>query len=95
MATVECSSHGTQPCALVCQHVLQGLIDKQRVGFFWTAEDPTNSWPDAWCRACEDRARATGGEWEGEALANLEPKTICAACYEAAKSFHMGGDPWS
>lgn len=51
--------------------------------------------PDAWCTECEDRVRLTDGEWIAEAEANLEPKILCGACYDIAKIFHMGGDPWS
>ena len=94
MKTVQCSIHGTQQLTLVCQHVAQGLFDRERVGFFW-AEDPGNPRPDAWCAECNERVRATGGEWEGEALEQLEPKVLCGACYDMAKVFYFGGDPWS
>jgi hypothetical protein len=66
-----------------------------RVGFFWTTADPENPRPDAWCSACNDQVQVTGGEWVGEALKHLEPKVLCGACYDVAKIFHMGGDPWS
>ena len=92
---IECATHGKQPETFVCQHIVQGLVEKRRVGFFWSAGDPTNPHPDAWCSACEQRVRATEGEWVGEALANLEPKILCGACYDNAKIFHMGGHPWS
>lgn len=79
----------------MCQHIADGLTHRNRVGFFWTTADPGKSRPDAWCRDCEERVRSTGSEWVGEALKNLEPKVLCGACYDAAKQFHMGGDPWS
>jgi hypothetical protein len=41
------------------------------------------------------RARATGGEWIDGALEHLQPKVLCGACYDVAKNFHMGGDPFS
>jgi hypothetical protein len=91
---VVCATHGESGEAFVCQHVVQGLIRHERVGFFW-ADDPDNPCPDAWCAACEERVRATGGEWEGEALQELQPQLMCAHCYGAAKAFHMGGTPWS
>jgi hypothetical protein len=34
--------HGVQQLTLVCQHILDGLNAKKRVGFFWTFEDPQN-----------------------------------------------------
>jgi len=38
---------------------------------------------------------AHGGEWVGEALSNLKPKVLCGSCYDLAKHFHSGGDPWA
>jgi hypothetical protein len=94
--TIECEKHGaTAPRAYVCQHVAEGLLKRQRVGFFWTVEDPDNPYPDAWCAECENRVRETGGEWIGEALEHLKPEVMCGHCYEVAKVYHMGGDPWS
>lgn len=93
--TVRCAIHGLQQETFVCQHIAQGLVTKTRVGFFWSTNDPNNQRPDAWCRACEERVQATGGEWVGEAEAHLEPKVLCGACYDLAKKFHMGEDPSS
>lgn len=95
MKTVECSTHGTQQETFVCQHVVQGLRDRRRVGFFWTQCDPENLRPDAWCLECEERVRLTDGDWVGEAGEHLKAKILCGECYDAAKIFHMGGDPWS
>jgi hypothetical protein len=79
---------------MVCQHIFEGLLRRQRVGFFW-AKDPENPRPDAWCLACNERVRETRGEWVGLAREHLKPKLLCGACYDLAKAFHMGGDPWS
>jgi hypothetical protein len=79
---------------LVCQHFVEGLINQERVGFFWTPYDPDNARPDAWCSACDVRVRATGGEWVDGALEHLQPKVLCGACYDVAKKFHLGGDPF-
>lgn len=95
METCQCATHGTQPQTLICQHIADGLFRRKRVGFFWSVEDPANPGPDAWCSACNERVRTTGGEWVGEALEHLEPKVLCGACYDLAKQFHMGGNPWS
>jgi hypothetical protein len=92
---VNCKTHGTQPQTFVCQHIVAGLIAKERVGFWWTQHDPDNPRPDAWCRECEGRVSKTGGEWEGEALEQLRPQILCGACYDSAKKFHLGGNPWS
>jgi hypothetical protein len=92
--TVRCQAHGVQPETFVCQHILDGLSAKKRVGFFWTTFDPENPRPDAWCSDCETRVRATDGEWIGEAEAHLKPKILCGECYDLAKRFHMGENPW-
>jgi hypothetical protein len=80
---------------MVCQHIVEGMIAKQRVGFFWTQSQSDNPRPDAYCRDCEIRVRRTGGEWVGEALEMLQPKVLCGICYDLAKIFHSGGNPWS
>ena len=95
MTSVTCATHGIQPQTMVCQHIAEGLFKRQRVGFFWTMDDPENARPDAWCVACEQRVRLTDGEWTGQALEHLQPKVLCGACYDLAKLFHLGGDPWS
>lgn len=94
LSSISCETHGPQPETFVCQHIAAGLIQRQRVGFFWTQHDPTNPHPDAWCSECEERVKLTGGEWVDEAGEQLKPKIMCGECYEIAKVFHMGGDPW-
>jgi hypothetical protein len=93
--TICCATHGEQQETMVCQHVFAGLVSKTRVGFFWSTFDPGNPRPDAWCGECEKRVRATSGDWVGEAEANLNPQVLCGACYDLAKRFHMGDEPWS
>jgi hypothetical protein len=95
MATVKCEKHGLQQQTFVCQHIAQGLIDKVPVGFFWTMHDAENLRPDAWCQACSERVKQTGGEWMGEALEHLEAKILCGACYDFARKFHMKETSWS
>ena len=92
---VNCCTHGLQQETFVCQHIVQGLHNRQRVGFFWSTYSPENPRPDAWCAECEQRVAATGGEWIGEAEANLGAKILCGVCYDMAKILHSGGDPWS
>lgn len=36
---VHCEEHGPQPEAFVCQHIVKGLVQRNPVGFFWSAED--------------------------------------------------------
>ena len=95
MANVRCDVHGSQQETFVCQHIAEGLQSRKRVGFCWTSYDPDNARPDAWCLACDERVSATGGEWIDQAQEHLQAKILCGACYDVAKQFHMGGDPWS
>ena len=94
MDTVACKIHGNQQRTFVCQHIVEGLSQGRPVGFFWSIEDRGNPRSDAWCRACNERLRLTGGEWVGEALANLKAKLLCGACYDSAKAFHMAKDQY-
>lgn len=84
---------GTNPKTLVCQHIAQGLTGRQRVGFFWTLDDPNNPRPDAWCLECENRCRREDGEWIGPALEHLKPKVLCGECYDFARAFNLGENP--
>jgi hypothetical protein len=95
VATVQCKTHGLQPQAMVCQHIVTGRLARERVGFFWTNQDPGNPRPDAWCADCQRRVNKTSGEWIGEALQHLEPRILCGECYDLVKRFHLGEDPWS
>jgi hypothetical protein len=92
---VQCSVHGEQVRTYVCQHIAGGLVSRKRVGWCWANDDPDNPRPDAYCAECNARVVAHGGDWVGEALEHLKPKVLCGACYDVAKQFHMGGDPWA
>lgn len=85
--TVECDQHGTQEATFVCGHVVQNLRDRQPAGFFWSAQSE-NPRPDAWCKECNERVRAAGGDWnaELERLANVS--LICGACYDEVKALN-------
>ncbi len=93
--TITCETHGLQDETWVCQHIVAGLENRKRVGFFWTTEPPENPRPDAYCHACNERVKLTNGEWIGAALEHLEPKCLCGGCYDLAKKFHSGENPWS
>jgi hypothetical protein len=80
---------------MVCQHIIAGLTERRRVGFYWSIENPAALRPDAWCSECERAVRSTSGEWTGDTLARAQPKILCGSCYDLSKIFHMGGDPWS
>lgn len=95
MERIQCNVHGTQDETYVCQHIADGLAARKRVGFFWTTEQLDNPRPDAYCTDCNTRAAANGGEWVGDAMEHLNPQVLCGACYDLAKQFHMGGNPWA
>src|SRR5688572_29619949 len=82
---VKCSEHGVQQATFVCQHIVASLPAGESAGFFW-AQDPDNPRPDAWCRACEERVRATGGEWTEECESLAAVKLLCGACYDRARA---------
>lgn len=58
-----CDLHGPSETAFVCQHIARGLFHRERVGFYWTDEDPDDPNPDALCEACEERRIKAGGAW--------------------------------
>lgn len=93
IATIECAIHGLQRETFVCQHIAQGLQERRRVGFFWSADDPGTPHPDAWCAECQERVALTGGEWVGETAAHLGVHSLCSVCYDKARRFHLGGNP--
>lgn len=88
---VMCEIHGKQQVTIVCQHIVKGLQDRQRVGFFWSIEGD-GSRHDAYCSECNQRVAKTNGEWVGEVFEKAAPKILCGACYDLAKKFHMGGE---
>jgi hypothetical protein len=92
MGVVHCRTHGEQPRAYVCQHIAYGLINRQRVGFFWCEGEPDSPEPNAWCLECENRWTNEGGEWVGAAQEHLELKVLCRHCYDFAKAFHLGAE---
>lgn len=91
MTKTRCERHGLTEATFVCDHIAQGLVRRERTGFFWSAAETGNPYPDAWCLACEQRRQAAGGEWVGAAAENLRARILCANCYLIARTFHMGG----
>lgn len=92
---VKCEKHGSQESTTVCQHIAQGLATRTRVGFFSSVGPPEVARPDACCFDCNERVKASNGEWIGEVLELAKPQVLCASCYDLAKKFHMGGDLWN
>ncbi|MCB1035467.1 MAG: hypothetical protein KDD47_16715 [Acidobacteria bacterium] len=86
--SAQCDQHGLQPATFVCQHIAASLVSRKPVGFFWPAE-ATEERPDAWCFACNERVKLTGGEWAGEAEASLGVRLLCGACYDDARALNF------
>jgi hypothetical protein len=84
---IQCGEHGLQDKTFVCQHVLMSLRDGIQRGFFWS-QNPDSSRPDAWCRDCNERVGATGGEWTAEAEALAGVTLLCGACYDRVKAMN-------
>ena len=85
---VQCSTHGPQPQAFVCQHILKSLDTRQAIGFHWSAEDDGPN-PDAWCNDCEEARITAGGDWTEQSLQQVGVTLICASCYQSAKSIWL------
>jgi hypothetical protein len=79
-----CQIHGDRRKAYVCDHLLRG----SRQGFF-TADEPEDPHPDAWCSACDQIRAAHGsadGEWNERSGALIKVRLVCGGCYEEIKA---------
>jgi hypothetical protein len=72
---VECGTHGRVPGSIVCQHLLRDGKTKY-IGFILQEDAPDDL--VAWCRACGDRATASG--WTDEVVAFANLKVVCQPC---------------
>lgn len=77
---IECGEHGAREETFVCQHLALSLRTRKPAGFFWAPGSKAR--PDAWCRECDERVKATGGRWIGDAGEQLGVRLICAGCYD-------------
>lgn len=85
--TVECETHGTRTCTIVCCHLLRptDLI----LGF---VEDMDPEDPLAWCNECEKRY-AREQEWTEAFRRFADLKVVCDACYAQLKELHSERAP--
>jgi hypothetical protein len=77
---VQCDRHGAAIATFVCQHLLRG----SGLGFY-CADDPEDSYPDAWCGRCGEVRIREGGEWNDASEAFAKVTLLCHHCYEAAR----------
>jgi hypothetical protein len=92
---VRCDIHGDRQETFVCQHVVMSLFTTEPVGFWW-ADDPGNSYPDAWCTSCNEVLKEEHGEWTTRSESVADIKLLCAKCYEKARGLngvHFGPIP--
>lgn len=86
---VQCSTHGENRPAYVCNHLMEGLRarDIRSIGFHEGVPEPDNPEPCGWCDACET-IRIVEGGWNdhSEGLANIQ--MICSGCFEAIRQWH-------
>ena len=78
---VQCGEHGESRASFVCGHLVHGA----GLGFY-TADDPGNPRPDAWCGTCERLRLAHGGEWPEDLEATLGVTLQCGGCYDRARA---------
>jgi len=90
---LNCDKHGSQRAAFVCQHIAGTARSARSVGFHTKRGAEPALRPDAWCSACDARARAMGGRWVGEAGAELGVQAICGACYDQLRALQMQFPP--
>jgi len=87
---VQCSTHGLQDEAFVCEHIVNSLHTGFPVGFHWPSESDQPR-PDAWCSDCEEARVAAGGDWTDEVMKVVNIKILCGACYDHAKGIWEAG----
>ena len=85
---VRCHVHGEQEETYICCHIMGSLDDGRAVGFHRPKDSPLER-PDAWCTECERVRVAAGGEWTDDAMAFVQVKLVCGACYDLAKSIWL------
>jgi hypothetical protein len=86
---VMCDTHGEQQATFVCQHIVQSLQDGKARGF-WTADNPDNPRPDAWCTECEAVVQQNNGQWDEKEEEFAKVTLLCGACYDKVIEINAG-----
>ena len=81
---VDCDRHGQRPITFVCTHIAHALVEGSPCSFL-IAPEGTDSYPLAWCDACDEMVDELGGNWTPEASDRAEFKLLCASCYVEAR----------
>lgn len=85
---IDCSMHGSQDTAFVCQHLAGCLEDGEPCGFYYPPEDDSPR-PDAWCDACNDFLEREDWEWTDEAEEFASVKLLCGQCYDLIRNINQ------
>jgi len=89
MTLLTCSTHGpNQPATLVCQHLASRSPSPLGFNQARGKQARRKERPDAWCDYCEAAWARNGYKWAEELADILDPKVLCAGCYDEVKEFH-------
>ena len=88
--SLDCSTHGKQRPAFVCQHLAAASESQRGLGFFQPAVIDLSQWDayNAWCSACDEILSQQHGEWNDISEAFAKPKLICLGCLRVLYSRH-------
>lgn len=74
----ECSIHGAQRAAYVCQHLNVPAEETRDRGFIAVRDD--QGCINAWCDTCEAYLVANGDEWNDKTEAFASIRLLCESC---------------
>ena len=80
--------------AFVCSHILNAPED-QAVGFYQSYIDlyEDDYEYNAWCKACDEKLRQAGNEWNDLLEKQADIKVICLSCFEDLKDKQLALEP--
>ena len=84
--TTQCAEHGQTRMALACQHLVRTLEDEIPRGAWWSRGE--DGCINGYCGECAQRFEAAGGEWVGEAAAQLDVQVVCEGCFRRIASIN-------
>jgi len=88
MGKLECTTHGEQYAAFICQHLVEGI----ELGF-WEPFDSTadeiytEGELNGWCDKCDD-VLMEEGEWNDKSEAFAKIQVVCTKCYFSIKKLN-------
>ena len=82
---IMCDAHGNREATFVCAHICSDRDNRQTVGFNYSSESH-ETYPNAWCDACDAFLMANGGDWNDTTEAFAQVSVLCSGCYLQRKS---------